>query len=1093
MIAIIKYLMDQKLLINLLVFLLIIAGLVSLGRINREAFPDVNFDMVSITTIYPGASPDELEQLVTIPLEKRLKEVGDIDKVRSYNIENVSVIVVYIEDDASDKKQVVQDIKDAVSLEDQLPDTTQKPVVQEIKLDKKFIMDVAIYGSEPGTSYATLRKVADDMEDYLYEIEGVAEVEQIGYLDREYLVEVNPAALKNHRIGMNTVINTLRNRNMDVPGGSLKVGDSEYILRTKGQYNNVEEVRNTTIMANDAGFATRIRDVARVTDTFKETTVYERFNGRKAIIFRIWKKRTADEIRLADIVKNYIDNSKNVLPAGINAEIFNDISRYTRERISSLLINAAVGFVLLAGVMFLLMGPRISAIVSITIPVSFMVAFLGMKSGGITLNVISMFGMMMVLGMIVDFGIVVSENGHRYMEYGLPRRQAILKGVSEVVWPATVTLLCITAAFAPLLFLTGIMGKFIKAIPIVLIICLFASWAVAMFIMPTYLNTFAKESSIGKDELKSEDPHYEHGFFGKFQRRYKRFLTAAIEHRYLTLLCLVILLIGSLSLVATKQVKFVFMAGGGAEAIEILTKLPQGTNIDANLRESKKLEEIIMKLPGKELDALHVSVGDERSSPLDPKPGQGTHKSTFSISLSKEKDRDRSAYAINDGLRAQIALARKKGTIPDTLDIRSEVKENGPPVGKPVNIEIRGKDFAVLMEIANQYVSYLKKIDNVYDVTIDFEEGKQEYLHVINDVMAARTHVSAFDAAMALNSAFEGAVATSVHDGKDDIDIRVRFPESARENTTGLDQVMIGNQMGGLLPLNLVTDIKKRPGYSQINRLNYKRLVQVQANCNQDKITSQEINRLMAEKFSGIEKRYPGYSVIYGGEKEDTEKSMGELGVLFIFAVIIIFIILAVFMESLILPIVVMGAIPFAITGIILAVWSHRQPLGFMSVLGFFSLAGVIVSNTLVLVQFINNQRDTGLLLKESVIEAGVIRLRPILLTSGTTVLGLIPTIYGLGGKDYFVAPLGLAFGYGLVFATFITLVLIPCFYHIAEDLKIGASRLLALIGISMHGEIYRGRAGDRMTHAPSGDPDAYDESSKSGIPPHPRGRGRKK
>ncbi len=1087
MIKIIKYLMDQKLLVNLLVVLLIIAGMVSLGSINREAFPDVNFDMVSITTIYPGASPDELEQLITIPLEKRLKEVGDIDKVRSYNIENVSVIVVYIEDEASDKEQTVQDIKDAVSLEDKLPQTAQKPVVREIKLDKKFIMDLAIYGTKPGTPYASIRKVADSMEDDLYEIEGVADVEQIGYLDREYLVEVDPPALKKHRIGMNTVINTLRNRNMDVPGGSLKVGDSEFILRTKGQYNNIEEIRNTAIMANDAEFVTRIGDVARVTDTFKDTAMYERFNGRRAIIFRIWKKRTADEIRLADTIKSYISNSRKAIPDGINTEIFNDISRYTRERISSLLVNAAVGFVLLAGVMFLLMGPRISAIVSITIPVSFMVAFLGMKSGGITLNVISMFGMMMVLGMIVDFGIVVSENSHRYMEYGLPRRQAILKGVSEVFWPATVTLCCITAAFAPLLFLTGIMGKFIMAIPMVLIICLFASWVVAMFIMPTYLNTFAKESLVKRDELTTEDPHYEHGLFGRVQRRYKRFLAAAIEHRYLTLLFLVILLAGSLTLIATRQVKFVFMPGGGAEAIVMRTKLPQGTNIDANLRESRKLEQIIMGLPDKELDALHASVGDERSSPLDPKPGQGTHKSTFSISLSKEKDRNRSAEEINADLRVKIAAARKQGTIPEFMDIRSEVSENGPPVGKPVNIEIRGKDFAVLMEIANQYSSFLKTIKNVYDIAIDFEEGKQEYLHVINDVMAARTHVSAFDAAMALNSAFEGAVATSVHDGKDDIDVRVRFTENARKNRTSLDQVTIGNQMGGVIPLNLVTDIIKRPGYSQINRLDYKRLVQVQANCDQDTITSQEINRLMGEKFSGIEKRYPGYSVAYGGENEDTEKSMGELGILFLFAVIIIFIILAVFLDSLILPVVVMAAIPFAVTGIVLAVWTHRQPLGFMSVLGFFSLAGVIVSNTLVLVQFINNQRETGLSLKESLVEAGVIRLRPILLTSGTTVLGLIPTIYGLGGKDYFVAPLGLAFGYGLVFATFITLVLIPCFYHIAEDLKGGASRLLALAGISMRSEIFRGGNVDGMPHAGSGAHAGSAGSTRSGFPPHPR------
>ena len=299
-------------------------------------------------------------------------------------------------------------------------------------------------------------------------------------------------------------------------------------------------------------------------------------------------------------------------------------------------------------------------------------------------------------------------------------------------------------------------------------------------------------------------------------------------------------------------------------------------------------------------------------------------------------------------------------------------------------------------------------------------------------------------------------MATKVNQKEEEVGVRVMFDENARRKMTGLRGVKIANMSGGLVPLDSVSNVKIDKGYSQINRLNFKRLVQVQADVDIKVITPVDVTKLLEKKFSDIEKRYPGYYVRYGGEQEDTNKSMAELGALFIAALIFIFVVLTVFTNSLIIPVVIMIAIPFALVGVIFALVTHGQPLSFMATLGLFSLAGTIVSNTLVLVQFIHNFRDDGLGLAESLTEAGVVRLRPILLTAGTTVLGLVPTIYGLGGKDYLVFPLALAFGYGLVFATFITLVLIPCFYHIAEDAKGAAAAVLSKFGIRINSSIYR-------------------------------------
>ncbi len=1051
----IEFLIHQKLLIGLLIVLVILAGFTSAGRMNREAFPEVNFDMVSIRTIYPGGSPDDLEQLVTIPIEKKLRVVDGLDKVRSYNIENVSVVVAYIDDKAPNKKRIVEDIRDAVDLVENLPQGARTPVVEEITTDTMPAIDIAVYGKKGDVTYRQLRETADDLEDFLYDIEGVAEVETMGLLDQEYLVEVNPDALRRYRIGMNTVINTLKKRNVDLPGGSLQVGDTEYILRTKGQFRNAEEIRNTVIMSNDMGYVTRIRDIATVSDDYAEPDVLERFNGYNAVVLRVWRQSSADEIRLVDRLKKEGASFKSAVSDGIALGTFNDMSRFTRESLDRVTSNAVFGFILLALIMMLLMGWRMSGLVTACIPVIFMVAIIGMRMLGITFNVISLFAMVMVLGMIVDFGIVVSENTHRYMEMGCEKIEAIIRGVREVFWPVTVTLLCLCAAFSPLLMLSGLMGKFIFGIPAVLIICLVASWIIAMFVMPMLLNVFTKGHGVEActDDLRKEDPNYERGLFGAFQRKYKQLLDWSLRHRYVTMVILVVLL--AMTQFLGRNLGFVFSPVGGEEQITIRTTMSQETNLQANLREMRKIESIIATLPKTELDNFHVTVGKRVTSALDPVPGQATHKSTVVVNLSSAHTRARSADTILAGLRADISGRQAKGDISRDMVVEYEVQRKGPPIGMPINVEIRGKDFAVLRKIAAEYIGFLREIKGVHDIRLDIEEGKKEYRFAVDEVLAARSGISVQDVAQSINASFEGAVASYVTRNEENVNIRVRFPEWARKRMQGLNQVMIANQSGGIIPLSLVADIKEQPGFSEINRLNFKRIAQVQANVNLDVVTSMSVNKKLMEKFADVERRYPGYFVSYGGEQEETSERMSELGTLFLFALMVIYIIIAVFFGSLMVPLVVMVAIPFAQVGVTAALAAHGQPNSFMSTLGFFSLAGVIVSNTLVLVQFINNMRETGLPLREALVEAGVIRIRPILLTAGTTVLGLFPSIYGWGGEDYMIKPLALSFGYGLIFATVITLILVPSFYHIAEDIKGAFARLFAKFGFTMNGTLY--------------------------------------
>lgn len=1094
---IIRYLMDQKLLINLVVIMIFVAGLYAVSQINRETIPNISMDMVSIVTIYPGASPNDAEELISIPIEKKLRSVSGLDKVRSYNVENVSLVVVYLKDSAKDKKKVVQDIKDAVEGVGSLPATAYKPLVQEIVFDNTVLTNVAFTGKDADVPYEKIREFANQAEDFFYDIDGIAQMDKFGYYDREYLVEINPDALDKYRIGINTLINTLRVRNIDLPGGTLRIGKKEFVLRVKGQFKNAEEILNTAIMGNDVGVVTRIRDVAKVTDTYKEADVHHRFNGKKAVVFRLWKTRAADEIELSNRLRKAVAGYSVPGYKDISIQFFDDQSVQTRQRLSSVLEEAALGAAILGIFMLWLMGRRMSGLVILGIPISFMIALLVMWQQGHTLNIVSLFGLIMVLGMIVDFSIVIAENSHRYMERGLGRRAAIEKGVSEVFLPVTITMVCIVTAFMPLMFITGFMGKFIKIIPIVIITCLVSSWFIAMFILPTYMDMFLHEKHRKKKDngelsvpmrvlefiisifsrrsekdmermektrearLKREDKNFETGGFAYFQRMYKKLVSRSLKHRYITVSILIILFFISLAIIPF--LGFRFMPPGGEELIRVKVKLPYDTNLQTNLEEMKKLEKVVSVLHSDELIGIHTYVGEEYSEFHDPKPGKATYNTTIHIYLTPEKDRKRLVSEIDLDIRNRIEAARKKGLISDDTRIKVEVigYSNKMAVGKPVNVEIRGKDYEIIKKIAAEYFDYLSTIKGLRDISIDLEEGKTEYRYNVDEKMTSMTGISALDVALSLNASFAGAVATKVNQDEEEVGVRVRFNEKERSKRESLHDVKVANRTGGLVPLDLVTNVKTVKEYSQINRLNFKRLVQVQAEIEGSKTTPGEITELLQKKFADIEKRYPGYLVAYGGEQESSDKSMAELQVLFIAALLVIFVVLTVYMRSLVMPVVIMIAIPFALIGVVFAVAIHRQPLSFFCVLGLFSLAGIIVSNTLVLVQFINKFRDEGLGLKEAITEGGVVRLRPIILTAGSIVLELMPVIYGVGGKDYMIAPLALAFGYGLIFATIITLILIPCFYHIAEDMKGRLSKIGARFGVAISPVIYKQAAGN--------------------------------
>ncbi|MCB1194161.1 MAG: efflux RND transporter permease subunit [Leptospiraceae bacterium] len=1034
--SIANFIVEKTLVVQFILVLLTLIGLTRLLSMNREAFPNVALDKVVIEAPLPGATPEEIERLIAIPIEKKLRSVTNIDKVRSYNLENVSVIMVFLIEGVKNTKKVVDDIKDAVDSAE-LPGNAIKPTVREITTEKQEVISLSLSlkknGSNPTEDYRKLRDTAKAFEDRLIQLKNVADIEKIGYRNREFLVEVNPDALNAKEIGLNTILNVLGSRNINVPSGTMKINGTEYLLRTKGDFEEAKDMINLPVLGNEIGFSTLLKDVAKVFDTFEEEKTFEKLNGKHSIILRVWKTEQADIIVTADSVKKLVESVQNNYPE-IEISVFEDKSKNVRRQLGDLILNFETGLVLVLLSLFFVLGFRLSVMISAAIVFIFFIAFIFFKQIGITINTISIFGMVMVLGMMVDNSIVVVENTYRLMQDGRSRTEAILQTFRDVLIPLLVSFLVISAAFIPLLFMSGIIGKFIFGIPAVVLITLVSSLLFALVFLPNWLNIFLPQK-LKVTPKKEENIEEKEGIFGFVIRAYKATIGFALKHRVLVLIAFNIIFFSTLFL-AGKFLPFIMFPPGSEEDIEIKTWMPIGSTLQKNLETMEKMEPTLISMAGKDFDYLRSRIGIHESPIVDPKPGQEVHRSHLTLKLVPSADRLewKDARVLVQKIRNYIEDSKKSGLIDKDMfyDVNARIK--GPPVGKPVSLEIRGPEYKSIKEIAELYISELKKIDGVFDIRIDLEQGKEEFRFHVKDDFASRTDISARDIARTVRTAYNGEIASSISKGEDKINILVRFPESERHSMDSLNKVKVENRNRRLIPLEKVTNFVKAREYSMINRQDLLRVVRLEASVDTKKTTSLFVNRKLQSTIK-LDK-YPEYSVIFGGEQEDAQKSFKDLGISMLFAVAVIFGIFVIYFNSVGTTLVIIGSIPFGIVGVLFALMTHGMPLSFMSTLAIVALSGSIVANTLILITFINELRSSGMSLDDAIINGGAIRLRPIFLTTLSTVIGLIPSAYGIPTLDQFVQPLSLAFGWGLFFATAVTLVVVPVLYRIKEDFK---------------------------------------------------------
>jgi multidrug efflux pump subunit AcrB len=1012
-----KFFAERHLLATLVTVMTILLGLSALTRIKRDMFPRVDFGELTITTVYEGAAPEDVELNVTNKLEEELKEVAGIDRMTSFSMENISVINVVIEPDERDQPGVKREIRDAVDRVTDFPvEVTEAPLITEWTTSIFPVIEVGLSGDIP---YTKLREFAKQLERRLKRLPGVASLEEFGYRDREIKVEVSPAAMQSYQVPLREIMLAVAARNIRSTGGSFESYTSEKKVVTLAQFQNPLEVGDVIVRTTFDGPLVRIKDLALVKDDFEDERVMSRMNGKSAISYFVNKKESADVIRTVDDIKGLLASMREELPEGVEVLYSYDQSYYVRNRLHVVLINGAIGltFVLLMLASFL--SARSAFWVAMGIPVTVLGVIFLMPIFDTYLDIVTLAVLIQVIGIIVDDGIIIAENIHQHRERGAPPLKAAVDGIHEVFWPVLTTIITTFIAFAPMFFMTGMMGKFVFAVPLVVCMALFLTLIHSVIALPAHLIVGIRDNG-GESARRSA-----RGWFLSVKRFYKKSMRPVLKLRYFFLFISLLMLVAAVWF-GFNYMDFVLFPTEAADTIYMLIELPTGSSLAATSDKIRELEALVAQLPKHEVSSFISRVGSQGGFAA----GENENWAVIRLNLSPFAKRSRVADEIAEELRS------KTDSLSD-FHIVYYVDAGGPPVGRPVTIRVVSSDDDIRKQLADSVVTFMAQLEGVRDIDRDDKPGKDQIRIAIDYDKLARVGLTVADIAQNVRIAYDGQVVTSVRYGDEDVDFRVQLQEEARKSPRFLRELLIPNQQGRLIALKDVARLETGPGPSNYYHLDGDRAITITSDFVKRVTTPVKITNTVVAHFD-LADNWPGARFVIGGEAEETQESVNSLIRAFSIAIIGIYFVLILLFNSPIQPFIVMTAIPFGIVGVIVAFALHGKDLGFLAMMGLIGMTGVVVNDSLVLVNHINvlRRKNPHAPIKEIVAQGAGDRLRPIILTTLTTVVGLLPLAYGIGGSDPFIAPMALALGYGILFATPITLGVIPCLYVVREDIR---------------------------------------------------------
>ncbi|MBL7996135.1 efflux RND transporter permease subunit [bacterium] len=1044
---------DNKVTVYILIAIIVFMGTMSYSSLPREAAPDITIPLVIVSVPYVGVSPADVEGLVTQPLERELKSLKDIKEISSSSKEGLSTIRVEFET-GIDIDEAMRRVRDKVNqTKPKLPNDILEPMISEINFSEFPIMFVTV-GGELGLS--RLKKIAEDIQDKIEAVPGVLSAEISGSLEPEVQVNCDVNRLKGYEIGFNDVVNAIRAENLNTPGGSINTGNADYTVRIPGQFATPKPIEDLIVKMRN-GRPIYVRDVASVRYDFEDRLTYSRLNYEPVVTLNVKKRAGENLVQIADETKRILEEMKPTFPPGLKLSVTNDASIEIKRMVSELENSVMTGMFLVVLVLFMFFGVKNSILISTAIPLSMLIGFIILGLMGITLNFVVLFALVLVLGILVDDAIVVIENIYRHQhEYKKSPIQAAKDGTKEVAIPVATSTLTTIAGFFPMLFWPGIIGDFMYYLPMTLIIMMSASIFTAYIISPTQGAQFIDyHKEIEKARLSALHPSVwkkynifarlyhavDTQFFPMAQTKYVSTIHWTLRHKTFTVAAAGAFLIVMTVLFALFSKGVEFFPSTEPNQVVIAVAMPPGTPLDKTNGITKILESRMRDVRGvDDMEFMVANVGTSED-PFDF-GGQGTpNKSQISVNFYEKMKRKQNSFITQEEIRkASVGIAG--------ADIKVKAQENGPPVGAPVSLELSGEDFKTLTALALQIQDNIKTIPGLVDLKDDYDAGKPEIQIIVDREKAAMLEMSTAQIANVVRTAINGTEASKYRIGEDEYKITVRLNEEQRNSPSHLENLNITfmNNKGKLLsvPLVSVATIVRSNGIANIKRKDLKRVITITADV-QGRLANDVLNDVR-DKLGKFDLPN-GYKIEYTGENEEQDKAAAFLLRTLIITILLIFLVLVSEFNSVKVPIVIMTSVPLSLIGVFIGLLVTGTPFGIiMTGVGVIALAGIVVKNAIVLLDFTKHLRESGLTLDEALAEAGRTRLRPVVLTAATTILGILPLatgidfdwrnfhfIIGAESSDFW-RPLGIAVIFGLFVSTFLTLVIVPTAYSWLEE-----------------------------------------------------------
>lgn len=1012
--SVLKFFIKRPLLVNLLNLSVIAFGILSAMQIHKEGYPGVEQALFYITTIYPGASPEEVEVGLTGPLEDSIQTVEGVESYESVSRENFSYLEVYL-DESGNVDKIKEELLRAID-NTELPDGVyQNPEIHEWSVALMPVMDIGIY-SESG-DYEEVRRVALDLSARLKMLSNVSSVGSEGILDREMTAKLNLNALNENYISLQEVILAVMENHYSTTIGSVENGDDVIPFLAERELLTPWRIGDVILrLPFDSENAIRIRDLGTVESGFEEEYYYNRFNGYSGISLEVVKKENADIIQTVDEVYAYLSNYKTTLSNDVEVSALWDLSTTTRTRLKIVTDNALTGFILVLIILFIFMSARNAFWATAGIPFAICFAFIFLFQFGVTINNISLLGMVVVLGMVVDDAIVISENIYRHQLMGKSPEDAALDGTVEVAGAVITSIATTVAVFCAIYLVKGMLGKFAREIPLAVIFVLVGSLIESLLILPAHLAHPMGRRRKTRKERESK-------FMKNLKRAYMHLLYPILKAKWALLVGFVLLFLASLFVLFSGHVlKFIAFPTNESMALSLNGETVGGQNLDYSLETVELLEEFVAQYSTNIIESYSATVG-EIGYP---------EKFSFEIKFTPPSTREVSGNDIREEMKAFMEVSGLFTNYFFALDT------GGPPMGRGIELHVMGNDDEVRTQLVDEITAFLKSTPGTSEVLRSDEENKSEKRITIDYENCAMLNVSPLTLGQTVRAAFYGIEAETFETESDRYTIRVRLSDAYSGSFSTLYRLNILNSFQKLIPIENLISVSDEKVLSKIYHYNGERDTIIEAEVDNENMTASELFSLIESEYENFETEYPGFQLIVGGEAKSSREAIQSMLTAFWSGLTMVIIIIFLQFRKASDTAIVIAAIPSTFIGVAIALWTHGEPLSYLALFGGVGLVGVVVNDSVVMVDYLNSIRKK--MTKENaakyIVRGASTRLRPVLVTTLTTVVGLLPTAYGFSGLDDMIMPCTLVIAWGLVFATLMTLIFIPTLYLIFLDVS---------------------------------------------------------